>query len=166
MLEVFKTKRAIDFEKLHAAYMRVEKCEARFVEIATSTQEPESHTHVEDANHKERSCGVEKCVQERNETITVPRIHLNNYPHAVEDSLPSPPPTPVIPQSGLLSDDDFPLSRTPGAADGEDVLNTVLFQHLSPPTLIGVKNQRWVGPSLRRGVLFCGVFASCGPSPV
>ena len=79
--------------------------------------------------------------------------------------LPSPPPTPVIPQSGLLSDDDLPLSRTLSAADDEDVLNTVLFQHLSPPTLIGVKNQRWVGPSLRRGVLICGVFASSGPSP-
>ncbi|KZV65896.1 hypothetical protein PENSPDRAFT_111093 [Peniophora sp. CONT] len=123
------------------------------------------------ANYERRLCIDGQQAQDQREVVTALRQRLHELQCADESAadepegcLPSPPPTPELPPSPMLSNSGFePSCVLPGAEDKEHLSITTL-NRLPPPFPVDVRNQRWIGPSFRRGVLLCGVFSGYGPT--
>ncbi|VDB87250.1 unnamed protein product [Peniophora sp. CBMAI 1063] len=156
-------------EKLQAADALADKREARITVLKANVQELGACASKLTDNYEERLRIAGQHARDQDETIASLRERLNELQCAArptvsrpDDGLPSPPPSPAAPSCSTPSDDGLDPSCTSINDEDEDLPITTLTR-LPPPPPVDARNRRWIGPSLRRGVLICGVFSGYGP---
>ncbi|VDB87257.1 unnamed protein product [Peniophora sp. CBMAI 1063] len=157
-------------EKLHAADVLADKREARIAVLKANVQELGACAKDLSSNYEERLRIADQHARDQHETIISLREQLDELQCAAaptvaaqpDGGLPSPPPSPAAPLCSTLSDDGLDPSYTSIDDEDDDIPITTLTR-LPPPPPVDARNRRWIGPSLRRGVLICGVFSGYGP---